>query len=219
MFFNSLAKVKVLISVFTFFQFYSVVCRDSKVDNFADFLFLLIIIRCGLLAEIRWSDYIFKSHRSLYVTFSRTGAGLCIYHLSVWIIIIPIIIKFSLIIAFFTSIFESGFHLVLRDGKSLQVSTILLKIPADPYNTLLWMVWKIALISIFSNLLSNSLRNFPNTSTTISITIILMFNIFLVLWQGPSVYFYFLFHLFLHCGVPEWQNLLDGKFSFCFNEH
>ena len=25
-----------------------------------------------------------KSHRSLYVTFSRTGAGLCIYHLFAW---------------------------------------------------------------------------------------------------------------------------------------
>ena len=44
-FFNSLA----------FFQFYSVVSRDSKVDNFASslFFFLLIIIRSGLLAESR----------------------------------------------------------------------------------------------------------------------------------------------------------------------
>ena len=42
------------------------VCRDSKVGNFADFLFLLlIIIRCGLRAEIRWSVCISKSHRSL----------------------------------------------------------------------------------------------------------------------------------------------------------
>ena len=57
--------------------------RDSKVDNFANFLFLLIIIRSGLLAEIRWSVCMSKSHRSLCVSFSRTGAGLCIYHLFV----------------------------------------------------------------------------------------------------------------------------------------
>ena len=75
------------ISVFTFFQFYSVVSRDSKVDNFAGFLFfffLLIIISSGLLAEIRWSVCMSKSHRSLCVSFSRTGDRLCIYHLLAW---------------------------------------------------------------------------------------------------------------------------------------
>ena len=78
--------VKVLISLFTFFQFYSVISRDSKVDNFADFLFffLLIIIKSGLRAEIRWSICISKSHWSLCVSFSRTCAGLCIYNLLAW---------------------------------------------------------------------------------------------------------------------------------------
>ena len=47
--------------------------------------FLLIIIRSGLLAGIRWSVCMLKSHRSLCVSFSRTGAGLCIYHLLVWL--------------------------------------------------------------------------------------------------------------------------------------
>ena len=79
----------VLISLFTFVQFYSVVSRDSKVYSFADFLsfsffYLLIIIRSGFLAEIRWSVWILKSHRSLCVSFSRTSAGLCIYHLLAW---------------------------------------------------------------------------------------------------------------------------------------
>ena len=65
------------------------VCRDSKVDYFASslfffFFFLVIIIKSGLLAGIRWSVCILKSHRSLCVAFSRTGAGLCIYHLLVW---------------------------------------------------------------------------------------------------------------------------------------
>ena len=59
------------------------VCRDSKVDNFA-IVFLLIIIRSGLLVGIRLSVCMPKSHRSLCLSFSRTGAGLCIYHLLVW---------------------------------------------------------------------------------------------------------------------------------------
>ena len=36
------------------------------------------------LAEIGWSVCMLKSHRSLCVSFSRTGAGLCIYHLLAW---------------------------------------------------------------------------------------------------------------------------------------
>ena len=60
--------------------------RDSKVDNFADslFFFLLIIMRSGLLAGIRGPVCILKYHRSLCESFSRTIAGLCIYHLFVW---------------------------------------------------------------------------------------------------------------------------------------
>ena len=63
------------------------VSRDSIVDNFASslFFFLLIIIMYGLLAEIRWSVCMSKSHRNLGVLFSRTGVGLCIYHLFVWV--------------------------------------------------------------------------------------------------------------------------------------
>ena len=38
-FFLFSSKVELLISLFTFFQFYSVFSRESKVDNFADFLF------------------------------------------------------------------------------------------------------------------------------------------------------------------------------------
>ena len=48
------------------------------------YFFLLIIIKSCLLAGISWSVYMLKSHRSLCVAFSRTGAGLCIYHSLVW---------------------------------------------------------------------------------------------------------------------------------------
>ena len=49
------------------------------------FFFFMIIIRSGLLAEISWSVCMLKSHRSLCMSFFRTGAGLCISHLLVWL--------------------------------------------------------------------------------------------------------------------------------------
>ena len=52
-FFQFSSKVEVFMLLFTFFQFYSVVSRDSIVHNFASSLFLLIIIRSGRLAEIK----------------------------------------------------------------------------------------------------------------------------------------------------------------------
>ena len=67
--------------LFTFFQFYTVVSRDSKVHNSASSLFLVDYTRSGCLVDIRWSVCISKSQRSLYVSLSRTHSGLCIYHL------------------------------------------------------------------------------------------------------------------------------------------
>ena len=48
-FFQFPSKVRVFILLFTFFQFYSVVSRYSKVDNFASslFFFFLITLRSG----------------------------------------------------------------------------------------------------------------------------------------------------------------------------
>ena len=74
-FFNSLARSRYL-SLFRH--------SFSFILQILSFFFLLIIIRSGLLAEIRWSVCISKSHRGLCVSFCRTGAGLCIYHLLAW---------------------------------------------------------------------------------------------------------------------------------------
>ena len=84
-FFNSSARCWYLFFFFFFtsFQFYSAVSQDSKVHNSASSLFLLIIIRPGLLADNWWSVCMSKSHRSFCVSFSCTDAGLCIYHLFV----------------------------------------------------------------------------------------------------------------------------------------
>ena len=83
------SKAEVLILLFTLFQFYSVVSRDSKVDNFANslFFFLLIIIKSDLLTEITRSVCMSKSQKSLCVSFSRTDVEFCIYHLFVWSIL------------------------------------------------------------------------------------------------------------------------------------
>ena len=83
-FFQFPSRVEVLIFLFPFFQFYSVVSRNSKVQCFQALFLLLIIIISDLLAEIRWSVCMSKSHTSLCVLFFWTGAGLCIYHLFVW---------------------------------------------------------------------------------------------------------------------------------------
>ena len=79
-FFSSLARARYL-SLFSFsFNFTPVVCRDGKLHysagSFFYFLFfifyfiyfifffiLLTIIKCGRLAEIRWSVYVWKSQR------------------------------------------------------------------------------------------------------------------------------------------------------------
>ena len=86
-FFQFPSKVLVLIFLFTFFQFYAVVSRDSKFGklSFFFFFFLMIIItRSDRLAEIRWSVCISKSQRSLCVFFSRIDPGSCSYYLFVY---------------------------------------------------------------------------------------------------------------------------------------
>ena len=79
-FFQFSCKVKVLISLFTFFQFYSVVSRDSNCRQFCRFsFFLLITIRFGLLAEIRWSVCMSKSHRSFLGQVLGCAYTICSY--------------------------------------------------------------------------------------------------------------------------------------------
>ena len=83
-FFQFPSKVQVLILLFTFFQFYSVVSQDSKIHNFVSSLFFIDYYIAGLLAKNKQSVCMSKSHRSLCVSFSRSDAGWCIYHLFLW---------------------------------------------------------------------------------------------------------------------------------------
>ena len=83
-FFNSLAMSRYLSFFSHSFRFILWSAGTAKSTILQILFLLLIIIRSGLLTEIRWSVCMLKSHRSLCVSFSRTSAGLCIYHLLVW---------------------------------------------------------------------------------------------------------------------------------------
>ena len=62
--------------------------QSRQFCKFSFFFLVLIIIRSGLLAEIWWSMCMSKSHRSLCVLFSWTGAGLCILLLILLILLL-----------------------------------------------------------------------------------------------------------------------------------
>ena len=82
-FFSSLARSRYFLSVLFCVQ------PGQQSRQFCKFsfllLFLLIIIRSGLLAEISLFVWMSKSQRSFCVSFSRTDAWLSIYHLFVWL--------------------------------------------------------------------------------------------------------------------------------------
>ena len=82
-FFNSLSRLRYL-SFSLSFRFIPWSAETAKTTILQILFFLLIIIWYGLLAGIRRSVCMLKSHKSLCESFSRTGAGLCLYHLFVW---------------------------------------------------------------------------------------------------------------------------------------
>ena len=77
-FFNSLARSRYVSIFLHYFRF---ILWSAMSIILQILFFLLIIIRPGFCPG---SVCMLKSHRSLFVSFSRTGAGLCIYHLLVW---------------------------------------------------------------------------------------------------------------------------------------
>ena len=83
-FFIFLARSRYLSFFSLSFRFivWSAGTAKSTISQILVFL-LLIIMRSGLRAGIKWFVCMLKSHRSLCETFFRTGAGLCIYHLLV----------------------------------------------------------------------------------------------------------------------------------------
>ena len=82
-FFNSLARSRYLSFFSPSFRFILWSARTAKSIILQILFLLLIIMRSGLLAGIRWSVCMLKSHRSLCESFSRTGAAcaytICLY--------------------------------------------------------------------------------------------------------------------------------------------
>ena len=74
-FFNSLARSRYLSFFSLSFRFILWSAGTAKSTILLILFLLLIIMRSGLLAGIRWSVCMLKSHRSLCESFSRTGAG------------------------------------------------------------------------------------------------------------------------------------------------
>ena len=83
-FFYSLVRLRYVSFFSHYFSFILWSAGTAKSTILQVLFFLQIIITSGLLAEIWRSMCMSKSYRSLYVLFSRTGYGLCIYHLFVW---------------------------------------------------------------------------------------------------------------------------------------
>ena len=83
-FFNSLARSRYLSFFSLSFRFILWSAGTAKSAILQILFLLLIIMRSGLLAGIRWSVCTLKSHRSSCESFSSTVARLCIYHLFVW---------------------------------------------------------------------------------------------------------------------------------------
>ena len=83
-FFNSLPRSRFLSFFSHSFSFIVWSAGTAKSTILQVPFFLLIIIKSGLLAGIRWSTCMSKSHMSSCVLFCRTGAGLYIYHLLIW---------------------------------------------------------------------------------------------------------------------------------------
>ena len=127
-FFSSLARSRYL-SLFSHsfcFILWSAGTAKSTILQVLFFFCLFIINKSGLLAGIKWSVCILKSHKSLCESFSRTGAGLgmVIYSLE-----------------FFTSALADGFSLELSDSKSPLVPGTRLRILAVLSNAVVWIVF------------------------------------------------------------------------------
>ena len=95
-FFNSLARSRYLSFFSLSFRFILWSAGTAKSTILRILFLFLIIMRSDLLAGIMWSVCMLKSRRSLCESFSRRGAGLCIYHLFVLLLLLLILLLFML---------------------------------------------------------------------------------------------------------------------------
>ena len=146
------------------------------------------------------------------MSFFRTDAGLCIYHLFVWsnLNFLDIIIIIILFESFSHQRWLMVLHLGMSNSKSPQVSRILPSILADLNNAVVWMVCTRPLISKSSSLCINPLVTVPSVPVTIGITVTFMFHNFSVLNRGLGTYLFFL--SVLPSGQPKRQSPQISRF-------
>ena len=189
-FFNSLGRY---LSFFSHsFSFILWSAGTAKSTIFQVLFFLLVITRSGLLAEIRWSICMSKSHRSLCGLFSRIDAGLCIYHLFVWSnlnslhisqwITLPtqsclVLYSFCALLLLFNSLWVFNISISWWPFTS-QVSRTLLSILAILNNVVVWMIFTHPIISKPSSRCTNLLVTVPRAPITIGITVTFIFHNF-----------------------------------------
>ena len=89
---------------------------------------------------------------------------------------------FFLLVSFFTIALADGLSLEWSDSKSLQVSRILLSIPADLNHAVSWKLLILSLISNSSSSSSMPSGTVPRAQTTFDIIVSLSFFSFLVKW-------------------------------------
>ena len=70
---------------FHFFFNFTLWSAKTAKSTILQVLSFFIITKSGRPTEIRWLGCVSKSLRNLCISFSRTDAGLCIYHLLVWL--------------------------------------------------------------------------------------------------------------------------------------
>ena len=141
-----------------------------------------------------------KSHRSLCVTFSRTGAGLLLLFL--FLLLTNFLHQRSL---FFFFCFFVFFYLSLSDYKSPLVSRTLLSILADLNYSVVWIVSILRLIFSSSSLFSKAFQSVPSAPTTTSITFTLMFHGFFLYFSGKVQVFLYLFTFFYFYSMLHWK--------------
>ena len=164
-FFNSLARSRYLSLFSHSFSFTLWSAGTAKSTILQVLFFLLIIIKSGLLAGIRWSVCMLKSHRSLCEAFSRTGAQLCIYHLLEWSNL-----NFLHISQWITLPTQSSLALYSRCANLLHSLIIWLMVSSlSPHSLhllfcwvlpILTLIWLVLIYSRF-DMIGHSLRFFP----------------------------------------------------------
>ena len=160
-FFNSLVRSRYLSFFSHSFSFILWSAGTAKSTILQILFYLFIIIKSGLLAEIRLSMCMSKSNRNVCVLFSRTCAGLCIYHLFAWSNLnflhislgITLPTQSCLVSYFFCANLQHSFILWLMVSSLSLHSLHLLFCWVLSILALIWLVLKVFFVLLFGEIL------------------------------------------------------------------